>query len=119
MVSSQRIDLYTNTLQNAIKANEEVVIFEDPVSNKFVQFAVSVPEKTLVIDIPMTIVSQQEHEWLRPHMEIMADVNGVHVSFQKLISTVQVEYAAQYTEWIFTKIFLLSPGFDVEVKIFT
>ena len=40
-------------------------------------------------------------------MEIMTGSNNETISFQKSMSTVQIEYAAQYTEWIFKKIFLL------------
>ena len=95
------------------------MIFEDPNSGKFVQFAVSAPEKTLVVDIPLINLTQQEYDWLRQHMEIMTDVKGSPLSFQKLISTVQVDYAAKYTEWIFTKIFQLPTNFDVTAQVFT
>jgi len=119
MDSSQRQALYRESLQRAIKTNEEIVIFEDPISGKFVQFAVSAPEKTLVVDIPLNNLTKQEYDWLGQHMEIMTDSKGAPLSFQKLISTIQVDYASNYTEWIFTKIFQLSMDFTVTAQVFT
>ncbi len=107
------------SLQKAIQTNEEIVIFEDHASGKFIQFAVSAPEKTLVMDIPLNNLTQQEYDWLGQHMEIMTDSKGEPLSFQKLISTIQVEYAANYTEWVFTKIFQLPPDFSVTAQVFT
>ena len=95
------------------------MIFEDPSSGKFVQFAVSAPEKTLVVDIPLMNLSKQEYDWLGQHMEIMTDSTGNPLSYQKLISTIQVEYAARYTEWVFTKIFQLPMDFTVTTQVFT
>ncbi len=106
-------------MQKAINTSEEVVIFEDPASGKFVQFAVSAPEKTLVVDVPFTILSPQENQWLGQHMEVMTDMEGEPLSYQKLISSIQVDYAAQYLDWIFTKIFLLPNTHDVKAEIFT
>lgn len=49
----------------------------------------------------------------------MTDSKGEPLSFQKLISTIQVDYAVNYTEWIFTKIFQLPKDFSVTAQVFT
>ena len=108
-----------SNIEKAVSDNEDFVIFEDPASGKFVQFAVFASEKTLIVDIPLTVLSNQEYEWLSQHMEIMTGSNNEPISFQKSISTVQIDYAAQYVEWIFTKIFLLPDTYSVDAKIFT
>lgn len=119
MDSTKRLTVFKKSLNKAIQNNEEIVIFEDPSTRKFVQFAVSTPEKTLVIDIPLMNLTPQEYDWLGQHMEIMTDSKGEPLSYQKLISTIQVDYAADYTEWIFTKIFQLPMNFEVTAQVFT
>ena len=119
MDSTQRQAVFRGSLQKAIQTNEEIVIFEDPASGKFVQFAVSAPEKNLIVDVPLDNLTKQEYDWLGQHMEIMTDSKGEPLSFQKLISTIQVDYAVNYTEWIFTKIFQLPKGFSVTAQVFT
>lgn len=52
MDSTERQRLFTSSIEKAVRANEEIVIFDDPASGKFIQFAVFASEKTLVIDIP-------------------------------------------------------------------
>lgn len=102
-----------------MNTNEKIVIFEDPASGRYVQFAVSAPEKTLILDIPLISISQKEYESLQPHMDIINDIDGNPLSFQKIISTVQIDYAAQYVEWVFTKIFLLPNTHEVTTQVFT
>lgn len=64
MDSTQRQAVYRGSLQKAIQTNEEIVIFEDPASGKFVQFAVSAPEKNLIVDVPLDNLTKQEYDWL-------------------------------------------------------
>jgi len=119
MDSTQRHRLFTSNIERAVSDNEEIVVFEDPDSGKFVQFAIFASEKTLIVDIPLNRLSSQEYGWLSQHMEVMTGSNDEPISFQKSISTVQIDYAAQYTEWIFTRIFLLPNTFTVHAKVFT
>jgi len=53
MFSGQRIALYKHSLKEALRRREEVVIFEDPATGKFVQFAVEASEGVVIMDIPM------------------------------------------------------------------
>lgn len=106
-------------MTKAFTTNEEIVMFEDPVSGRWVQFAVNPIERNMVLDIPFVSISQQEYEWLRPHMAIIPDSDGTPFTFQKEMSAVQIDYAAQYVEWVFTKIFLLPVTHDVTAQIFT
>lgn len=119
MNSIERYRLFTSSIEKAVMDNEETVIFDDPASGKFIQFAVFASEKTQIIDIPLNVLSKQEYEWLSQHLEVITGSNNEPISFQKSISTVQTDYAAQFVEWIFTKIFLLPDTYSIDAKVFT
>ena len=119
MDSSQRIALYKASLEKAIEKWEQVVIFEDPSSKKFVQFAVQAGEGLMWVDIPVQELSQEQFNWLLPHMEKMHDSTGELLSLQKEVKTALAQYAAEYTEWVFTKIFKLPDTHSVTAEIFT
>jgi len=119
MDSTDRQRLFTSSIEKAVRDNEDFVIFDDPVSGKFIQFAVFASEKTLIIDIPLNSLSKQEYEWLSQHLEVITGSNNEPISFQKTISTAQTDYAAQFVEWIFTKIFLLPDTYSIDAKVFT
>ncbi len=119
MFSEQRIEFYKQSLEKAIKAWENVAIFEDPVSNKFVQFAIQSGDGDLWVDIPMEELNETTLAWLSPHMEKIYDNHRNLISLQKLIKTENTQYAAEYTEWIFTKIFQLPENHNVTVNIFS
>lgn len=119
MDSSQRIALYKNSLDEAIQKWEQVVILTDPASEKFVQFAVQAGEGLMWVDIPVQELSEEQYNWLLPHMEPMHASTGELLSLQKEIKTEFTQYAAEYTEWMFTKIFQLHASFNVTAQIFT
>jgi len=52
MFSEERIALYKQSLDEALRRYEEIVIFEDPASGKFVQFAVQAGDGEVIVDIP-------------------------------------------------------------------
>ena len=119
MFSDQRIALYKQSLEKALSSWENVAIFEDPVSHMFVQFAIQAGDGDLWVDIPMEELNETTFAWLSPHMEKMYDTQGNLISLQKLIKEEHTQYAAEYTEWIFTKIFQLPENHDVTVNIFS
>ncbi len=119
MDSSQRVTLFRQSLQKAVDEREEIVIFDTPVSAKFVQFAVQAGEGLMWVDVPIQSLSQKQYNWLLPHMKQMHASTGELLSLQKEIRTEHTQYAAEYTEWVFTKIFQLPETIDVTAQVFT
>lgn len=119
MDSSQRIALYKSSLEKAVQQSEEIVIFEDPASTKFVQFAVNAGEGLMWVDIPIQQLTQEQFNWLMPHMEKMHSTDGELLSLQKQVKTSFAQYAAEYTEWVFTKIYRLPETHEVTAQVFT
>lgn len=119
MDSAQRIALYKNSLEKAIEKWEQVVVFQEPVSSKIVQFAVQAGEGLIWVDIPVQSLSSEQYNWLLPYMEPMHSTDGELLSLQKEVKTEHTQYAAEYTEWVFTKIFQLSEPFSITADIFT
>lgn len=119
MEPTVRLALYSFNLEQALTNNEELVLFGDIQSGRFVQVAISPREQTLIIDIPLRNLSSLESQWLGQEMEVISDANENPVSYQKLIPSNQTDYAADYIEWIFTSIFRLHESFRVTAKIFT
>ena len=119
MDTTHRIQLFKSSLEKAIEKWEQVVIFENPPSGKFVQFAVQSGEGLMWVDIPVQELSQEQYNWLLPHMMPMHSTDGELLSLQKEVNTRHTQYAAEYTEWVFTKIFRLPDTYSVEVSIFT
>ena len=118
MESTRRLAIYSYNLEQALANNEEVVMFGDIQSGRFVQVALSAQEQMLIIDIPVQNLSSLEAQWLGQEMVIVTDSDGNPVSYQKIIPTSLIDYAADYTEWIFTKIFMLPEFFRVTTKMF-
>ena len=73
----------------------------------------------IFVDIPMAELNETTYEWLRPHMGTSTDSYGELISLQKYIDAQFTEYAAEYTDWIFTKIFQLPDTHSVKVNIFS
>ncbi|MCW4012176.1 MAG: hypothetical protein NWF07_04195 [Candidatus Bathyarchaeota archaeon] len=119
MFSEQRIALYKQSLDEALRRYEQIVIFDDPASGKFVQFAVQAGDGEIIVDIPMEQLNDTTYQWLQPHMEHMTDTQGNLISLQKVIKAEHTQYAAEYTEWVFTKIYQLPETHDVTAQIFT
>jgi hypothetical protein len=119
MFTDYRIDLYRRTLDEALRKGEQVVIFEDPASGKFVQFAVESESRELIVDIPLEQMTETIYEWLRPHMEQAVDSKGNLMALQKIIKSDHLQYAAEFTDWIFTKIYQLPENHEVTVQMFT
>ena len=115
----QRIQFFRAGLEKALRDSAEVVIFENPESGKFVQFAVQSGDEVLWVDIPFQQLNEEQHRWLQPYMEPANDANGQPMSLQKEIPSSQAQYAAEYTEWVFTQIFRLPASFSVTVDIFS
>ena len=95
------------------------MIFDDTASGKFVQFAVEADEGDLIMDIPMEQLTETTYNWLLPHMEHMTDTEGNLISLQKTIKADHAQYAAEFTEWVFTKIYQLPENHDVVEQIFS
>jgi hypothetical protein len=95
------------------------VLFGDNQSGRLIQIVVVTLEQTLIIDIPMRNLSSLESQCLGQEMEIASNSDGNSVSYQKKPPAIQIDYASQYTEWIFTKIFLLPDSFNVKAKVFS
>jgi len=119
MFTEQRIALYKQSLEEAIRKKEMFVIFDEPTSGKFVQFVVLVDDGNITVDIPMEELTETTFNWLKPHMGTATDDKGEIVALQKVIQLQFTQYAAEYTDWIFTKIFQLPETHDVSVNIFT
>jgi hypothetical protein len=119
MFTDYRIDLYRRTLDEALRKGEQVVIFEDPASGKFVQFAVESESRELIVDIPLEQMTETIYEWLSPHMEQAVDSKGNLMALQKIIKSDHLQYAAEFTDWIFTKIYQLPENHEVTVQMFT
>jgi len=83
MFNDQRIALYKQSLDEALRRHEEIVIFEEPASGKFVQFAVQSGDGEVIVDIPMEQLNETTYNWLQPHMEHMTDTQGNLISLQK------------------------------------
>ncbi|MBD3172099.1 hypothetical protein GF326_06470 [Candidatus Bathyarchaeota archaeon] len=119
MNRDQRINLYKHSLEEAIRRDEKIVIFEDPSTGLFVQFAVEAQDNEIIVDIPINELNKTTYEWLRPQMEPMTDTEGELLSLQKTIKSENTQYAAEYTEYLFTKIFQLPENHDVTEEIFS
>ena len=119
MFTEERIVLYKESLERAIRENETFVIFDEPGSGKFVQFVVQPLDGNITVDIPMEELTETTFNWLKPHMGTATDQMGEVVSLQKVIQIQSTQYAAEYTEWIFTKIFQLPDTHDVSVNMFS
>jgi hypothetical protein len=119
MDSILRLSLYSFNLDQALANEETLVIFGDIPSGRFVQIAVSASEQTLIIDIPVNSLSDLESQWLGQNMDAVPDSDGNPVSYQKMIPTIQIDYAADYLEWLFTIVFRLRDSFSLTVKRFT
>ena len=119
MFTDYRIDLYRRKLEEALRKFEEVVIFEDPASGRFIQFAVEPDSREVIVDIPVEQMTETIYEWLKPHMESAQDSNGNFMAFQKTIKTEHLQYAAEFTDWIFTKVYQLPENHEVTVQIFS
>ena len=119
MFTDYRIDLYRRRLEEALRKLEQVVIFEDPASGRFVQFAIEPDSREVIVDIPIEQMTETIYEWLSPHMEPTQDSKGNLMALQKSIKADQLQYAAEYTEWIFTKIYQLPENHEVTVQMFS
>ncbi|TFH17989.1 hypothetical protein E4H04_04180 [Candidatus Bathyarchaeota archaeon] len=119
MFTDQRVALYKRSLEDALRRNENVVIFDEPAIGKFVQFAVQSGDGEIVVDIPVEELNDISFNWLKPHMEVTRDQKGEVVSLQKIIKAEFTQYAAEYTDWVFTKIFQLPDTHEVTVNIFS
>ena len=119
MFTDYRIDLYRRRLDEALRKGEQVVIFEDPATGRFVQFAVESESREVIVDIPLEQMTETIYEWLSPHMEQAVDSNGNLMALQKIIKAEHTQYAAEFTDWIFTKIFQLPENHEVTVQMFT
>ena len=119
MDTTQRVQLFKSSLEKAIQKWEQVVVFDNPASGKFVQFAVQTGEELMWVDVPVQELNQEQYNWLLPHMKPIHSSDGELLSLQKEVNTRNTQYAADYTEWIFTKIFRLPENYDVDFSIFT
>ena len=119
MYTEYRIDLYRRRLEEALLKDEKVVIFEDPATGRFVQFAVEAEAGEVIVDIPVEQMNDTIYEWLRPYMEPVKDSEGNLVSLQKTIKAEHIQYAAEFTDWIFTKIYQLPENHEVTDQMFT
>ena len=57
MDSTKRQRLFSSSIETAVSENEEIVLFEDQASGKFVQFAIFASERTLIVNIPLNGLS--------------------------------------------------------------
>ena len=119
MDSILRLSLYSFNLEQALTNEETQIIFGDIPSGRFVHVAVSEPEQTLLIDIPVNNLSDLESQWLGQNMDAISDSDGKTVSYQKMIPTIQIDYAADYLEWVFTVVFRLRDSFSLTARRFT
>jgi hypothetical protein len=119
MEPTRRLAIISYNLEQALANDEEMVLFGDIQTGRFVQIAVSVTDQTLIIDIPLSNLSSLESQWLAHNMDAVTDSGGNPISYQKIIPTNQTDYAAECIEWIFTKIFRLPETFRVTTKKFT
>ena len=98
-----------------MRKGEQVVIFEDPANGKFVQFAVESESREVIVDISLEQMTETIYQWLSPHMEQTVDSKGNLMALQKIIKSDHLQYAAEFTDWIFTKIYPLPENHEVTV----
>ncbi len=115
----ERLSLYRVSLEDAVARNQDFVIFTDPVSGKFVQFMIMSMDGIIIVDVPVAELNETTLSLLKPYMETEIGSKGELIALQKTIEAQQTHYAAEYTDWIFTKIFQLPETHEVKVKIFS
>lgn len=111
------IKIALTTLAKEGDPESSFVIFENPQTEKFVQFAFLGDE--LVCDIPLQELSKDEEKAIRSIMEEKATNarTGELISYQKWFNITELNKAAEFVETIFTRVFKLPEDYTIETEI--
>jgi len=111
------IKIALTTLAKEGDPESSFVIFENPQTEKFVQFAFLGDE--LVCDIPLQELSKDEEKAIRSIMEEKATNarTGELISYQKWFNITELNKAAEFVETIFTRVFKLPEDYTIKTEI--
>lgn len=114
MRKNQRHELFLSYLQTILSegGSGNFVIFNDPISEKFVQFVAERGDRLMIIDIPKITLSNDETMRLKAIFGAL--FTSTASSFQAEVS---LEQGAKCTEKIFRDVFLLPDTYNVETKL--
>jgi len=101
-------------LRDSFDVGASIIIFENPETGKFIQFAL-MGREGLICDVPTTILTVEEEEKLRELMpETSRDMEtGELISYQRWFDSHELDRAAELVEEIFTNIFNLSVDYGL------
>jgi len=117
-MSEKRISDMEKVLTNLVREDKGTfVIFENPPSEKFVQFAIL--EEEMICDIPLQELSNEEENRITSFMEIGATDarTGEPISYQKSFGKNATGKAAEFAETLFLEVFRLPKSYTMETKI--
>lgn len=114
MRKKERYSVFRSYLKTILEdgGSGNFVIFTDPKTNKFVQFAASKGDKIVLIDIPMQSLSKEETNRLEYHFGAL--LGPTDYAYQGEVS---VEQGAICAEKIFRDVYQLSERYSIETKI--
>lgn len=117
---NQRIELFKVSLQKAIELRRGCIIFEDPKSGSFLQFAFLHDDKIMMLDIPIEeIKTLPKRKQVKLSKIVDFDVHnykGKKVAQQKIFKLSDLVLASQVVEKIFLETFNLPNNYDVKVE---
>jgi len=114
MRKQKRLDLIRTYLETILYEGKDgaFVIFTDPESEKFVQFAGDKDDRLLVIDVPEVELTKDERKRLVDIFGAMLESNDY--AFQ---AQVTIDQAVKVSEKIFREVFLSPDVYNIEVKL--
>ena len=96
------------------------VIFTNPETDKFVQFAYEFEEKVFVCDIPLAELSKSEEAKIRLLFGEYCNRDietGERISFQEVFELDVINAMIQLVEKIFTKVFGLGKSYEIGIEL--
>ncbi len=101
-------------LRDSLYAGNSFVIFENPATEKFIQFAL-IDGEGFICDVPITVLSPEEEERIKTLMpETSRDMEtGRLLSYQKWFDVHELYRAAELVDKLFTQIFDLPPDYEL------
>jgi hypothetical protein len=110
------IEMALTTLVKEGDPESSFIIFENPQTEKFVQFAFL--GDGLVCDIPLQELSKDEENAIKSIMEEKATNARTDelISYQKWFNVTELNKAAEFVETIFTKVFKLPEDYTIKTE---
>jgi len=120
MTRDSRISEIKTALATLVKEGDpesSFIIFENPQTEKFVQFAFL--GEGLLCDIPLQELSKEEENVIKSMMGDKATDarTGELISYQKWFSVIELDKAAEFVETIFIKVFKLPEDYTIKTEI--